>query len=97
MDFTEYVAPRRTGLVRSAVLLGCPLAEAEDVVQTALMWCYRSWAGVQKAGTPEAYVYTVLVNTLRDSWGRRWNGEVPTGELPDHETESDLSGPLRPH
>ena len=28
MDFTEYVAARRTSLVRSAVLLGCPQPDA---------------------------------------------------------------------
>ena len=94
MDFTEYVAARRISLVRSAVLLGCPLPEAEDVVQTALFRCYRSWARVQRASNPDAYVYTALVNTLRDARGRRWRNEVPTGELPDETSEPDPSGPL---
>jgi hypothetical protein len=40
MDFSEYVAARRPTLVRTAVLLGCPSPDAEDVVQTALL---RSW------------------------------------------------------
>ena len=43
MEFDEYVAARRTPLVRSAVLLGCPVADAEDVVQAALLKCYRHW------------------------------------------------------
>jgi RNA polymerase sigma-70 factor (sigma-E family) len=94
VDFSEYVDARRTSLVRSVVLLGCALPEAEDVVQTALLRCYRSWARVQQASNPEAYVYTALVNTLRDSRGRRWHNEVPTGDLPDHGTETDLSGPI---
>lgn len=94
MDFSEYVDARRTSLVRSAVLLGCPLAEAEDIVQTTLMRCYRSWTRVQQAGNPEAYVYTALVNTFRDSRGRRWHNEVPTAHLPDETTDPDLSGPL---
>lgn len=94
VEFSEFVAVRRTSLVRSAVLLGCPLPEAEDVVQTALLRCYRSWARVQQASNPEAYVYAVLVNTLRDFRGRRWHNEVPTGDLPDHGTDPDLSGPL---
>jgi len=83
MDFTEYVAARRTSLVRSAVLLGCPQPDAEDVVQAALLRCYRHWRRVERADQPEAYVYQVLVNSLRDAMGRRWTGEVPTGELPD--------------
>jgi len=43
VEFSEYVAARRPALVRSAVLLGCPQPDAEDVVQTALLRCYRSW------------------------------------------------------
>jgi len=83
VDFTEYVAARRTSLVRSAVLLGCPQPDAEDIVQTALLRCFRSWRRVQKADQPDAYVYRVLVNTLTDARNRRWNGELPTEDLPD--------------
>lgn len=83
MEFDEYVAARRAALVRSAVLLGCPRPDAEDVVQTALLRCYRSWRRVQRADRPDAYVYRVLVNALRDARARRWAGEVPTEELPD--------------
>jgi hypothetical protein len=32
-EFAEYAAGRWTTLVRSAVLLGCTLTEAEDVAQ----------------------------------------------------------------
>ena len=62
MEFEEYVAARRAALVRSAVLLGCRQPDAEDVVQTALLRCYRSWRRVQRATQPDAYVYRVLVN-----------------------------------
>jgi DNA-directed RNA polymerase specialized sigma24 family protein len=41
VEFDEYVVARRAALVRSAVLLGCPRPDAEDVVQTALLRCYR--------------------------------------------------------
>ncbi|GEP39687.1 RNA polymerase sigma factor [Nocardioides psychrotolerans] len=84
MDFSDYVAARRTTLVRAAVLLGCPQPDAEDVVQTALLRCFRSWRRVQRADEPDAYVYRVLVNTLHDARSRRWNGELPTETLPDH-------------
>lgn len=83
MEFEEYVVARRVALVRSAVLLGCPPGDAEDVVQTALLKCYRSWRRVQRADRPDAYVYRVLVNTLRDARARRWHGELPTEVLPD--------------
>ena len=89
MDFTEYVAARRASLVRAVVLLGCPVADSEDIVQTALLKCHRSWRRVQRADQPEAYVYRVLVNTLREARSRRWTGEVPTDELPDDGREPD--------
>lgn len=83
MDFDEYVAARRARLVRTAVLLGCPQADAEDVVQIALLKCYRSWQKVNRADRPDAYVHRVLVNTFADARARRWNGELPTDELPE--------------
>jgi RNA polymerase sigma-70 factor (sigma-E family) len=89
VDFSEYVAARRAQLVRAVVLLGCPVADAEDIVQTALLKCHRSWRRVQGADQPEAYVYRVLVNTFRDARSRRWTGEVPTDELPEDVHEVD--------
>ena len=83
MDFSAYVADRRPRLVRTAVLLGCPAADAEDVVQTALLKCYRSWRRVVAADSPDAYVHRVLVTTLYDIRQRRWNGELPTEALPE--------------
>ena len=92
MDFDEYVAARRPTLVRTAVLLGCPESDAEDVVQTALLRCYRSWRRVVRARQPEAYVYRVLVNALHDARARRWNGELPTERIPDHPAaDTDLN------
>jgi RNA polymerase sigma-70 factor (sigma-E family) len=83
MDFSSYVAARRTRLVRTVVLLGCPWSDAEDVVQAALLRCYRSWQRVARADNPDAYVHRVLVNTLADVRARRWNGELPSDELPE--------------
>lgn len=87
MDFTAYVADRRPRLVRTVVLLGCPAADAEDVVQTALLKCFRSWRRVAAADRPDAYVHRVLVTTLYDARQRRWNGELPTATLPDGPAE----------
>lgn len=87
MDFSEYVAARRPSLVRAAVLMGCPQPDAEDVVQTALLRCFRSWRRVVGADQPDAYVYRVLVNTLNDARSRRWNGELPTETLPETPAE----------
>jgi hypothetical protein len=94
-DFTAYVAARRPRLVRTAVLLGCPVADAEDLVQTALSRCLRSWRRVARADNRDAYVNRVLVNSLRDARARRWNGELPTDVLPDAaQADADIAAGL---
>lgn len=92
MDFTTYVADRRARLVRTAVLLGCPAVDAEDVVQAALLKCYRSWRRVARADRPDAYVHRVLVTTLSDVRARRWHGEIPTEVLPEDVEDRDPTG-----
>lgn len=82
-DFSAYVSARWPALVRSAVLLGCSYEEAEDVVQTALIRCYRSWDRVTRASDTDAYVYRVMVNCWAKSRKRRWWGEEPTADLPE--------------
>ncbi|MBF4161272.1 SigE family RNA polymerase sigma factor [Nocardioides acrostichi] len=89
MELAEYVAARRTALVRSAVLLGCPEADVEDVVQATLLRCHRQWRRIGRAERPDAYVYRMLVNVLRDARARRWNAEHPTSDLPDEAREHD--------
>ena len=82
-DFTAYVGARWAALVHSALLLGCTPHEAEDVVQSALVRCYRHWERVWRADRVDAYVHQVLVNTWLSARARRWNGEHPTEQLPD--------------
>lgn len=94
MDFEEYVAARRVTLVRAAVLLGCPQADAEDIVQTTLLRCFRHWRRVRRADRPDAYVYRVLVNTLREDRSRRWHGERPTESLPEPTADPDPASGL---
>lgn len=82
-DFTEYVASRWPRLVRSAVLLGCSPAEAEDVAQSALVRCLVHWKRVMGADDRDAYVHQVLINTFVSSRRRRWHGERPVAAVPD--------------
>lgn len=84
-DFSAYAAARWRNLVRSAVMLGCTLEEAHDLVQATLLRCYVSWAKVQRADNRDAYVYRVLLNCHRDSHRRRWWGERTTENVPDQE------------
>lgn len=94
VEFDDFVAARRAALVRSVVLLGCPERDAEDVVQTALLRCFRHWRRVQRADRPDAYVYRVVVNALHDAQARRWRGETPTADLPEVVIDPDHAAGL---
>ncbi|WP_166133136.1 SigE family RNA polymerase sigma factor [Nocardioides ochotonae] len=82
-EFSEYVAARWPRLVRAAVLLGCSPAEAEDVVQAALMRCLVHWRKVERADDRDAYVHRVLVNTFASSRRRHWTREHATAHMPE--------------
>ena len=82
-EFAGLVRDRWPALVRASVLLGCTVAEAEDLAQTALLRCYVAWNRVRSAADRDAYVYRVLVNCHRDSRRRRWWGERPAEQAPD--------------
>ncbi|MBM7516102.1 SigE family RNA polymerase sigma factor [Nocardioides nitrophenolicus] len=81
--FEEYVAARGPALWRSAWLLTGDRHRAEDLVQTALLKCWRRWDRIADPQAVDAYVRRTMVTTYTDWWRRRWNGEVPTGELPE--------------
>ncbi len=83
-EFSEYFAARWSRLVRAAVLLGCSLPEAEDLVQTALARCLVKWHRVQRADDRDAYVHRVLLNTFASARRRRWVHERPSAAMPQH-------------
>ena len=82
-DFADYASARWHTLLRSAVLLGCSLSEAEDLAQTTLMRCYVSWSKVARATNRDAYVSRVMINAHRDGHRRRWRSERPVADVPD--------------
>ncbi|NHC23996.1 sigma-70 family RNA polymerase sigma factor [Nocardioides sp. IC4_145] len=88
MDETEFAAYADEAwptLVRAAVFLGCRLPDAEDAAQTTLVKCFRSWTKVTGADNREAYVYRMLVNTVRDSHRRPWRRERSSADVPEHD------------
>ncbi|HTW14940.1 MAG TPA: SigE family RNA polymerase sigma factor [Nocardioides sp.] len=82
-DFADFMRARWADLVRTLVSLGCDLHEAEDVAQTALARCLRSWERVRAADDIDAYVYRTLLNCWNTSRRRRWWSEQPTERLPE--------------
>ena len=99
-DFRDYVRTRRQSLLRTAYLLTGNLADAEDLVQSALAKTYLAWDRIEDRGALDGYVRRAIVNTHISSWRRRRLQEYPTDELPDqavadHATSSDLQETLR--
>jgi RNA polymerase sigma-70 factor, ECF subfamily len=87
--FTAFVAARSTALLRTAFLLTGDLAQAEDLLQTALAKTYLAWDRIKDMGAVEAYVRRVMVTTHVSWWRRLRNREVPVAEPPEPSTWGD--------
>lgn len=83
-DFSAFVEARWSHLVVFARYLGCAPGEDEDLVQTALIRCYRSWTRVRRADRVDAFVHRTMVRAHAKSRRRRWHGEIPSEALPEH-------------
>jgi RNA polymerase sigma-70 factor (sigma-E family) len=79
--FEAFVLARSSRLLGTAYLLTGDRGLAEDLLQTALSRAWRSWQRIDS--NPEAYVRRILLNTYAGWWRRRWNGELPSDDLPD--------------
>ncbi|MGN6722121.1 MAG: SigE family RNA polymerase sigma factor [Marmoricola sp.] len=82
-EFADFVAGRWPTLVRAAVFLGAAPHEAEDLAQTTLVLCYRKWDRVRAADDRDAYVYRMLMNTLRSDRRTSWWRKRDLRDLPD--------------
>jgi RNA polymerase sigma-70 factor (sigma-E family) len=80
-SFEEYVAARRPALLRTGYLLTGSHADAEDLVQTALVKVVPHWTRI--ADRPEPYVRQVLARESVTRWRRRRWRETPTELLPE--------------
>ena len=99
-DFRDYVRTRRRALLRTAYLLTGNLADAEDLVQSALAKTYFALDRIEDRSALDGYVRRVIVNTHISWWRKRRVQEYPTDELPDqavadHASSSDLQETLR--
>lgn len=82
-DFQEFVSARGRSLLHSAYLLTGNLADAEDLVQSALAKTYQAWDRIEDRKALDGYVRRAMVNTHISWWRRRKIDEYPTDELPD--------------
>ena len=98
--FCEYVLTRSTALLRMAIMLTGNRADAEDLLQAALVKTYRSWSKINDRAALDAYVRRAMVNTHISWWRRRRLEEYPTDEVPDqvvadHAWDSDMAEVVR--
>ena len=91
-DFADFVSSRWLTAVRAAMALGCSLADAEDLAQTAFLRAYVAWTKVVNADRPDAYFSKILVNAHRDTYRTRWRRESPVADVPDVAGVDDAAG-----
>jgi RNA polymerase sigma-70 factor (sigma-E family) len=90
-SFREFVAAGTAGHLRTAYLLVGDLAQAEDLLQSALIKTYLAWGRIRDPNAVHGYVRRVLVTTAT-SWRRRKaSHEIPLADVPDAATP-DFSG-----
>lgn len=75
--FTEFVLARQTHLRRIAFAVCGDWAQADDLLQTALMKLYAAWWRVRRDGSEEAYVRKIIVRAHIDAHRRPWRRERP--------------------
>jgi RNA polymerase sigma-70 factor (sigma-E family) len=89
--FREFVRANIGRFSRAAFLLTGSHAQAEDLLQTALIKVAVRWNRVVAAGDPEAYVRRVLYHEHVTMWRRRRWREHSTAELPEHRAVGDIT------
>lgn len=83
IDFHEFVTTRGRSLLHSAYVLTGNLADAEDLVQSALAKTYQAWDRIEDRKALDGYVRRAMVNTHISTWRRRKVDEYPTDDIPD--------------
>lgn len=82
-EFREFVTSRGRALLHAAYLLTGNLADAEDLVQSALAKTYQAWGRIEDRKALDGYVRRAMVNTHISWWRRRRLDEYPTDEVPE--------------
>jgi RNA polymerase sigma-70 factor (sigma-E family) len=83
-SYVAFVTARWSSLYRTSYLLTGDPTQAEDLLQNALLKAYVAWRRVRAAAAPEAYVRTILVNSLiSDKRKRSATSEFVRADLPE--------------
>jgi RNA polymerase sigma-70 factor, sigma-E family len=85
-EFREYVVARGPVLLRMAHQLCGNPADAEDLLQAALIKTYLAWDRINDRGALDGYVRRAMVNINISWWRRRRLEEYPSEEVPESAT-----------
>jgi RNA polymerase sigma-70 factor (sigma-E family) len=88
-EFAEYVAASRPTLWRTAYLLCGDVAQADDLVQSALLKLYVAWPRLVRGNRLDGYTRRIIANAHIDELRRPWRRE--TEPLDGHEPATDLA------
>lgn len=88
-EFAAYVAASRPALWRTAYLLCGNVAQADDLVQTALLKLYVAWPRLVRGDRLDGYTRRVIANSHIDEIRRPWRRE--TEPLEGHEAVTEMA------
>ena len=87
-EFAEYVTATRPALWRTAYLLCGNVAQADDLVQNALLKLYVAWPRLVRGDRIDGYARRIIVNSHIDELRRPWRRE--TEPLEGHEPVMEM-------
>ncbi|MGI8870715.1 MAG: SigE family RNA polymerase sigma factor [Mycobacteriales bacterium] len=87
-EFAAFARSAYDDLLRVGYLLTGNRADAEDLLQTALLNTYLRWRHVRDVDAARAYVRAAMVHSLATARRRRWRDEVPVAKVPEQESRT---------
>ena len=88
-EFSAYAAARRPTLWRTAYLLCGNVAQADDLVQNALLKLYVAWPRLVREDRIDGYSRRIIINSHIDEMRRPWRRE--TEALEGHEPVTQMA------
>ena len=86
-EFSSYVAERGPALLRMARSLTNSHADAEDLLQAALVKTFLAWGRITNPKARDGYVRRAMVNTQISEWRRTRLDVYPTDEIPEQRVD----------
>ncbi|GGB75966.1 RNA polymerase subunit sigma-24 [Knoellia flava TL1] len=90
-EFSEYVAVSRPALWRTAYLLSGSVAQADDLVQNALLKLYLAWPRLAHRRQLDAYTRRIIATSHIDETRRPWRRESEPLEGHEPSFQSEVS------